>query len=297
MVRTLLRTKLHWPRSAHAIVRRTALIQRIEQGIEGDLTSIIAPAGYGKTTLAAEWARRTRRRVAWLTLDEYDNELSAFLAYTVAAVRTLYPDACPDTYGLLATATLPAPEWLAVLLNNEIDDLPEPFVLVIDDFHLATDPAIHQFVEGLLRHPPLQMHLLLTSRAELPLSLGRLRANRRLTELRTDDLRFSQGEAETMLAQMVPGKQAGLETAGLLARIEGWAAGLQLAGLAMSAIPDPRGWRATKAAAHTASSPITSSSRCCAGRRLPCRRFCCGPRSWIALRRRWPEPSWQTPIP
>jgi LuxR family transcriptional regulator, maltose regulon positive regulatory protein len=238
MVRTLLRTKLHWPRSAHAIVRRTGLIQRIEQGIEGDLTSIIAPAGYGKTTLAAEWARRTRRRVAWLALDEYDNELSAFLAYIVAAVRTLYPDACPDTHGLLAATTLPAPEWLAVLFNNEIDDLPESFVLVIDDFHLATDPAIHQFVDGLLRHPPLQMHLLLASRAELPFSLGRLRANRRLTELRTDDLRFSQGEAETLLAQMVPGQPADPETAGLLARIEGWAAGLHLAGLAISAVPN-----------------------------------------------------------
>jgi LuxR family maltose regulon positive regulatory protein len=238
MVRTLLRTRLHWPRSVHAIVRRTALIQRIEHGIEGDLTSIIAPAGYGKTTLAAEWARRARPRVAWLTLDEYDNELSAFLAYTIAAVRTLYPNACPDTHGLLSTVTLPAPEWLAVILNNEIDDLPEPFVLVIDDFHLATDPAIHQFVDSLLRHPPMQMHLLLTSRAELPLSLGRLRANRRLTKLRTEDLRFSQEEAETMLAQIAPEQQGSPEIAAMLARTEGWVAGLHLAALAMSAVPD-----------------------------------------------------------
>ena len=108
MLRTLLRTKLYRPRVGHQIVQRAALRQRIEGGIGGDLTLVTAPAGYGKTTAVADWAAHTGSRVAWVTLDEYDNDIISFLSYTVAAVRSLYTGAFADLDGVLARPHLPA---------------------------------------------------------------------------------------------------------------------------------------------------------------------------------------------
>jgi LuxR family maltose regulon positive regulatory protein len=231
MLRTLLRTKLARPRIGHDIVHRLRLRQRIENGIDGDLTLVTAPAGYGKTTVVADWARSTSARVAWVTLDEHDKDLVALLAYIIAAVRTLYPGACSELDGVLGRPNLPEPEWLAMLFCSEIDDLPERFVLVLDDFHLVTDPAVHQFFAALLRRPPLQMHLLITSRVEPSFQLSRLRANRRLNELRTEDLRFSREEAGKLLAALGAGEAASTIADSLLERMEGWAAGLHLAAL------------------------------------------------------------------
>src|SRR5512139_2509248 len=103
----LLRTKLNRPRLSRTLVHRPALVQRINQGLDGYLTLISAPVGFGKTTLAAEWAKQSARRVAWLSLDESDNALDIFVAYCIAAIRTLFPEACPDLSELIRTAQLP----------------------------------------------------------------------------------------------------------------------------------------------------------------------------------------------
>lgn len=199
------------------------------------MTLVVAPAGYGKTTLVAEWARQSPLRVAWLSLDEADNALPAFVAYVVAAVRTLFPDACPATAGLAAESPV---DVLATILVNEIDDLPERFVLVLDDLHFVTQPAVHSLLDRLVQWSPLQMHLVLTSRSDPPLALARARASGNLTELRPRDLRFSPAESETYLSQATGLGDPRLLKA-LAGRADGWAAGMQLASLSLQGLAEP----------------------------------------------------------
>lgn len=238
MLPALLRTKLIAPRLSWEIVHRPALVQRLNSGLDRPLTLVLAPAGFGKTTLLAEWANQSPRRITWLTLDEGDNDLATFVGYFVTALQQLFPQACPGTQALLRAPELSQPETIALILTNEIDDLPERFVLVLDDYHFITEPAVHQLVNSLLYHPPLQMHLLLTSRSDPPLALPRLRANRAVSELRAADLRFSRQEAEVFLAHMI-GVDASEQLASpLWERVEGWIAGLQLASLSIRGTPN-----------------------------------------------------------
>ncbi len=239
MASTLLRSKLYRPRLTPAVVSRAALVRRIDGGLDGDLTLIIAPVGYGKTTLVAAWADQAALPVAWLSLGEGDNDLVGFLTYLIAAIQTLYPNACPEMRGLLPEVQSPQPAQLAALLINEIDDLPDRFVLVLDDYHTIHSLAIHQLLESLLIHPPLQMHLLISSRSDPPLAVARMRANGRLNELRIGDLRFSIEEAERFLSLTDVAEQLPQVADVIVRRAEGWVAGLQLAALSLRALPDP----------------------------------------------------------
>ncbi len=238
MMLTLVRTKLNTPRLGHDFVHRPILVQRLNAGLDRDLTLVIAPAGFGKTTLVAEWASQSPRRVTWLSLDESDNDLLRLVDYLIAAIQKLFPAACPETQALIEAPQVPGPETLASVLINEIDDLPDRFALVLDDYHFVTAPAIHQLLDSLLRRPPLQLHLILASRSDPPLALPRLRANRAVSELRVADLRFSRQEAEVFLAQTAGVDQAGKLADALMERTEGWIAGLQLASLSLRAAPD-----------------------------------------------------------
>ena len=238
MTLTLVRTKLNRPRVSRDIIHRPALVQRLNDGLEGNLTLVIAPPGFGKTMLVAEWVSQAPQRVAWLSLDESDNDVVTLVGYLIAAIRQLFPEACPDTLALIHAALMPKPETLVSVLTNEIDDLPDRFVLVLDDYHLITEPALHQLFDQLLQHLPLQLHLLLTSRSDPPLALPRLRANRALNELRSADLRFSPQETEIFLAQTVGVEHSAPLADVLLKYTEGWVAGLQLAALSLRAAPD-----------------------------------------------------------
>jgi LuxR family transcriptional regulator, maltose regulon positive regulatory protein len=238
MTQTLVRTKLNRPRVSRDIVQRPALVQRLNAGLERSLTLVIAPPGFGKTMLVAEWVSQAPQRVAWLSLDESDNDLVTLVGYLIAAIRQLFPGACPDTEALIHAALVPNPETLVSVLTNEIDDLPDRFVLVLDDYHFVTEPALHQLFDQLLYHLPLQLHLLLTSRSDPPLALPRLRANRALNELRSADLRFSPQETEIFLAQRVGVEHSAPLADVLLKYTEGWVAGLQLAALSLPAAPD-----------------------------------------------------------
>ena len=160
------------------------------------------------------------------------------VGYLIAAIRQLFPEACPDTEALIHAALVPQPETLVSVLTNEIDDLPDRFVLVLDDYHLITEPALHQLFDQLLQHLPLQLHLLLTSRSDPPLALPRLRANRALNELRSADLRFSPQETDVFLAQTVGVERSAPLADVLMKHTEGWVAGLQLAALSLRAAPD-----------------------------------------------------------
>ena len=238
MTTTLLRTKLYIPRPARTVVTRQPLVARLSDGLDRDLTLVVAPVGYGKTTLLAMWAAQTTVPVCWLTLSEQDGDLSVFVGYLLAAIQSRFPGACPQTQSLLESGRTPEIDRLAMLLINEIDDLPQRFVLVLDDYHLIQASPVHQLLDSILRHPPLQMHLLIASRADPPLALTKLRAGQRLHELRVRDLRFSATEAATFLTQaMAQSDQPGAVQI-LMQRTEGWIAGMQLAVLSLHTVSD-----------------------------------------------------------
>jgi len=234
MTTPLLTTKLHVPRLRPERISRPRLVERLESGLSRPLTLISAPAGFGKTTLVAEWLASSRRPSAWLSLDEQDNDPTRFLAYLTAALRAIEDEAGQAT---MTTLTLAGPQAslpaLMPQLVNEISAIPEEFILVLDDYHLLTSQPIHTGVGILVDHLPACMHLVLVTRADPPLPLARLRARGQLNELRQADLRLTPEEAADLLQQAMEGTLSSSQIEALNERTEGWIAGLQMAALAL----------------------------------------------------------------
>ncbi len=197
------------------------------------LTLVSAPAGFGKTTLVTAWLKQIELAVAWLSLDEADNDLPRFLAYLAAAFQQVDEGIGGPLLSALQSPQFPAIEKVLTALLNEIAQRVDPLVLVLDDYHLLTEPAILQVMEFFLRNQPLQLHLALTTREDPVLPLARLRAQDQLTEIRARDLRFSRGEADAFLRGVMGLALSEQDVAALEDRTEGWAVGLQLAGLSM----------------------------------------------------------------
>lgn len=235
----LRRTKFHRPGVAVDLVRREHLTEYLQRGIELPLTLVCAPAGYGKSTLLADWLRQARVPSAWLSLDQQDNEPVVFLSYLVAAVRGCFPQACESTWDLLQSNDVPELSVLGLCLGNDLDAIDQRLVLVLDDYHCIRSPAIHDLLDRVLLHPPRSLHLALASRRDPPLSIGLLRARGRLHELGVRDLSFSRGNVETFL-RSAANRDLGPDAIDLLQRnIEGWPAGFRLLALAIRSHPEP----------------------------------------------------------
>ena len=173
----LLATKLHVPRPRTHLVPRTHLIERLQRGAEGALTLVSAPAGFGKTTLLAQWLTESSMPVAWLSLEAEDNDPTRFLAYLIAALQTLDAQVGSTALALLRSPQPPSSETvLAVLVNDLVKRGGGDFVLVLDDYHVITADSIQRGMAFLAEHLPQQMHLILATRANPPLPLARLRA-------------------------------------------------------------------------------------------------------------------------
>lgn len=231
---SLLSTKLFIPqaRYLHDVLPRPRLVERLQSGLSRKLTLISAPAGYGKTILLTEWIPQSERCVCWLSLDETDNDLTRFLTYFIAALQMLKADFGQALLVTLQSPQLPPVESLMTTLLNEIILLSE-FALVLDDYHLIHLPAIHAAVAFLLNHLPPNMHLIVTSRADPPLPLARLRGRGQMSELRAADLRFTQDEATAFFHQIKRIALTAEQIEELATRTEGWGAGLQLAALSL----------------------------------------------------------------
>jgi LuxR family transcriptional regulator, maltose regulon positive regulatory protein len=233
---SVLRTKLHLPSPRRRLVQRARLTDQLRAGGgEGPrLVLVAAPAGFGKTTLLAQWlaaAEGSQRRVAWLALDPGDADLRLFLTHLVAAIQTAEPEAGIDALALLeAGGTTPA-DAVLVSLINDLDILAGPTVVALDDYHVIDAAAVHEAVTFLLDNLPPQVTLAMATRADPPLPLSRLRARGELVEVRAADLRFTTGEAELFLNEVMGLQLEPALVAALEARTEGWAAGLQLAAL------------------------------------------------------------------
>jgi len=229
----LLITKFHVPKAALETIPRPRLMEKLNAGVSRKLTVISAPAGFGKTTLLSEWVAGSRRPVAWLSLDVNDNDPVQFWTYFVGAVQRLESRVGEGAFNMLRT--LPDPPIRSVLtslLNEIADKLPE-FLFLLDDYHLISARPINDDLSFLIEHLPPNMHLVIAGRADPPLPLSRLRANAQLTELRADDLRFTPEEAEELFRRLVVKGLGQEDISALMARTEGWIAGLQMAALSM----------------------------------------------------------------
>ncbi len=237
-IKTLLTTKLHIPQVASDLVHRPHLIDRLNRGLERKLTLISAPAGYGKTSLAAVWLRDSPRKVAWLSLDEGDGDLNVFLNYLVAAIRTVFPDACLQTEVLTNTSQIPSIDTIATTFLNEITVLHENFILVLDDFQTIRNDLIHELITELIHHLPSNMHLVLCSRTDPRVPIAKLRVYRQMTEIRITELSFSKEDINNYLEQVLDEKQS-IEIVTLLEeKTEGWIAGIRLAAISMQESED-----------------------------------------------------------
>jgi LuxR family maltose regulon positive regulatory protein len=232
----LLITKLHIPPTRVDLVARPRLMEQLEQGSQVKLTLVSAPAGYGKSTLASEWARQTRLPVAWLTLDPGDNDLKRWVTYLVAAIQTIAPEFGEMTGALLEGPQPSPPQPVLTALVNELDDLQRLIALVLDDYHVITNPAIHEAIAFLLEHLPEFIHLVILTRADPPLPLARIRAQNQLVEIRADDLRFTAEEASAFINEIMGLGLSRENIRTLEARTEGWISGLQLAAISMQGL-------------------------------------------------------------
>jgi LuxR family maltose regulon positive regulatory protein len=243
----LLATKLYVPGLRPGFVARPRLVG----ALGGGLILVCAPAGFGKTTLLADWLRSAGRPVAWLSLDAGDNDPVRFWRHVVAALDRARPGIGERVAPLLG----PPPssfEGLVTALINELAAQPgeNEVVLVLDDYHLVDARPVHASLAFLLEHLPPGLHLVLASRSDPPLPLARLRARGQLAELRADDLRFTAEEAAALLRGSAGPGLPDDAVAALVARTEGWAAGLQLAALSLQGRSDVAGFVADFSGSH-----------------------------------------------
>jgi ATP/maltotriose-dependent transcriptional regulator MalT len=235
----LMQTKLYLPRKRSDLISRARLIERLQAGLSGNITLISGPAGFGKTTLIAQWIQSIERPTAWLSLDVHDNEPRAFVQSLTAALQSAFPDAFHGIASLFEAPRFPSVEYVVPLLINDLADLPDDLMLVLDDYHLIRTRDIHSLLDQLIEHLPPQLHLVLISRSDPPLPLARWRAQGYLNDLRPTDLCFTREETEAFLTQELGSVVARETAASLEEQTGGWIAVLRLAALSLRNTADP----------------------------------------------------------
>ena len=247
----LLATKLHMPASRPGLVPRRRLTARLEEGLARGLVLVCAPAGYGKTVLLADWARRGEHPAAWLSLDARDNDPARFWRHAVAALDRARPGTGERLAPLLGPPAPSSFQGLVTALINELAAQPGDVeaMLVLDDYHVIGSQQVHQSLAFLLEHRPAGIGVVLASRSDPPLALARLRARGQLAEVRVAELRFTPAEAAELL-QQVASALPDASVAALAARTEGWAAGLQLAALSLRGQADAAAFVAAFTGSH-----------------------------------------------
>ena len=234
VARPLIATKLYVPKLRRGLVARPRLTaSACGAELRPRLTLVSAPAGFGKTTLLADWLGETPdddRSVAWLSLDPADNEPSSFWTYVVSALQGAVPSVGSGALELITSSPVPTDLVLTTLLN-ELAAAPGEVWLVLDDYHLVDKPEIGQGMIFLLDHLPPHVHVVLSTRADPDLQLARWRARSELVEIRAADLRFTPDEAASYLNEATGLRLAARDVEVLEERTEGWIAALQLAAL------------------------------------------------------------------
>jgi LuxR family maltose regulon positive regulatory protein len=236
-------TKLRPPRVRPGIVPRARLVQRLSQGQAHPLLLISAPAGFGKTTLVADWIRQnSATHTAWLSLDLADNQPNQFWQSVIATLELVAPAVCQEAKALLRLPNPPAIQTILTALINDLAQLPDVYAIILDDYHLIEKTAIHEAISFLIEYMPSNLQLIILTRSDPPFPLARLRARNLITEVRAHDLRFATDEIAAFFAnagalQSTPALSEQDLTI-LEQRTEGWIAGLQLALLSLRGCAD-----------------------------------------------------------
>ncbi len=229
----LIHTKLRLPSIRSNLIPRPRLQEPIAQGLRGPLTLIIAPAGFGKTTLVASCIASCGMPVAWLSLDKDDNQALRFLSYVIAALQETDKTIGGEAAQLMAARQQPPEEVVLTNLINDLDAGRGDIVLVLDDYQFISSHIVHEAVAFLLEHCPRTLHIVIVSRSDPPLRLARLRARGQTVELRAADLSFTEPEAAQFLNDSMGLCLDVKSIATLAGRTEGWIAGLQMAALSI----------------------------------------------------------------
>lgn len=230
----LLQTKFHIPTARTPLLARPHLLERLRAGQSGKVTLVSAPAGFGKTTVVAEWLRTLdQTAVAWLSLNKSDNDPTQFLDYLVGAIYKAIGQGSRMTQPVRPLSEPPQPNAILTALLNELSTQRHPLLLALDDYHLIDNQAVHDILLFLIEQMPSQLHLVLLTRTDPPLALARLRVHREITEVRSTDLRFTPTEVTSFLNQIMGLQLTRDQAAALEARTEGWVASLQLAALSL----------------------------------------------------------------
>jgi LuxR family maltose regulon positive regulatory protein len=237
MATSLLQTKLYVPPPRPDLVPRPRLIERLNTGVMRKVTLISAPAGFGKSTLVSGWLAESGRSAAWLSLDEGDNDPVRFWTYLIAAVQAVHPEMGEEARQIIGSPQLRSAEPAVISLINDISDLTRNLILVLDDYHVIEAGRIHDRLSYLLENQPPNLHVVLITRADPPLSLARLRAHGQLLEVRARDLQFTPDEAATLLNDVMALALEPEQLAAVHQRTEGWIVGLRLAALSLRGHP------------------------------------------------------------
>lgn len=243
--KSLLATKLFIPPTTPTLVARPHLTQCIHEGVQKKLTLVCAPAGFGKTSLLAEWcAWQTRRSecpaaLAWVSLEASENDPAQFWRYVLMALHRLAPQISEEALHLLQSPEPPSIEVILTSLINSLVVATEEIVLTLDDYHVIETAPIHQSLTYLVDHLPPQLRIILVTRSNPPLPLARWRSQGQLHELRSDELRFTVEETAAFLCKATGLSLPAEAVAALSQRTEGWIAGLQLAALSLKGRADP----------------------------------------------------------
>ncbi len=237
---SILRTKFHRPQVSADLVIRKRLHEQMDRGLRSTTTLVSAPAGYGKSMLASQWAESLEEPCAWLSLDSGDSDPTVFVSYLVAAIRELFPDACPKSGTFIAAPSLPPMSELGRILANELENIETPFVLALDDYHrISPSSGVHELLEQVLEYPPESLRLVILTRRDPPLRLASMRAKDRLTEVRLQDLRFTETECAAFLENTTGLAVKEESLSNLLLQTEGWGVGLRLVSLQLRHLDDP----------------------------------------------------------
>jgi LuxR family transcriptional regulator, maltose regulon positive regulatory protein len=238
MTTPLLATKLFAPPSSPQSVERQRLTQRLDAGLQGKLTLVCAPAGFGKSTLLGAWVQACEHPSAWLSLDEEDRDPNRFVAYLTASLRSISVNLGEGALALAQARPRPSPETVLIHLINRLAKRRGRLVLVLDDYQLASSPEVDAALTFLLDNMPAPLHLVVASREVPPIALGWLRAQGQLLEIGQDDLRFHAEETSLFLNRSMALGLTETQIQALEARTEGWPAGLQMAAVSLAGQSD-----------------------------------------------------------
>ena len=225
---SILQTKLYRPPLLGDVINRNKVIDQLNHNLGNPLTLISAPAGYGKSVLASQWLEQSDKRFCWVSLDEELDDLRTFLSYIRTAIETVFPGALKKTGVMLMGGDLPPIKVIAHSMVNELDQIQEDFILVLDDYHTISNEQVNLMVDEILRFPPQPMHLVILTRRDPNLGLGRFRSGNRMAEIRMNELSFSTEDISELFLKLHQISLPDHVLQALQQKTEGWIVGLRL---------------------------------------------------------------------